>query len=65
MKCSIMLHFIWVFTVCKSTPLGVSLIQRVNVLFCEIIYNRNIAQLLSWTREFCEHFSCASGESCH
>ena len=25
MKCSIMLHFIWVFTVCKSTCLGVSL----------------------------------------
>ena len=30
MKCSIMLHFIWVFTVCKSTHLGVSRIQRVN-----------------------------------
>ena len=24
MKCSIMLHFIWVFTVCQSTDLGVS-----------------------------------------
>ena len=24
MKCSILLHFIWVFTVCKSTCLGVS-----------------------------------------
>ena len=30
MKCSIMLHFIWVFTVCKSTRLVVSRIQRVN-----------------------------------
>ena len=30
MKCSIMLHYIWVFTVCKSTHLGVSRIQRVN-----------------------------------
>ena len=29
MKCSIMLHFIWFFTVCKSTRLGVSSIQRV------------------------------------
>ena len=29
-KCSIMLHFIWVFTVCKSTRLGLSRIQRVN-----------------------------------
>ena len=29
MKCSIMLHFIWVFTVCQSTRLGVSSIQRV------------------------------------
>ena len=27
MKCSMMLHFIWVFTVCNSTCLGVSLIQ--------------------------------------
>ena len=25
-----MLHFIWVFTACKNTRLGVSLIQRVN-----------------------------------
>ena len=29
MKCSIMLHFIWIFTVCQSTHLGVSHIQRV------------------------------------
>ena len=27
----IMLHFMWVFTVCKSTHLGVSRIQRVNL----------------------------------
>ena len=25
-----MLHFVWVFTVCKSTRVGVSSIQRVN-----------------------------------
>ena len=31
MKCSIMLHFIWVFTICQSTSLGVSSIQRVIV----------------------------------
>ena len=30
MKCSIMLHFIWVFTVCKTYS-GVSRIHRVNV----------------------------------
>ena len=30
MKCSIVLHFIWVSTVCKSTHLGVSPIQRAN-----------------------------------
>ena len=30
MKCSMILHFIWVFTVCKSARLGVSRIQRVN-----------------------------------
>ena len=32
MKCSIMLHFIKVFSVCKSAHLGVSIIQRVNLL---------------------------------
>ena len=31
--CSIMLHFIWVFTVCKSTSLGVSRIQAVETFF--------------------------------
>ena len=30
-KCSIMLHFIWVFTVCKSTRLGVCRIQRIKI----------------------------------
>ena len=29
MKCSIMLHLIWVYTACKSTRLGVSSIKRV------------------------------------
>ena len=29
MKCRIMLHFMWVFTVCKSTCLGVPRIERV------------------------------------
>ena len=29
MKCSIMLHFIWVCTVCQGTLLGVSSLQRV------------------------------------
>ena len=32
MKCSIMLYFIWVFTVCESTRLGGSRVQRVNKL---------------------------------
>ena len=32
MKCHIMWHFIWVFTVCKSTHLGVSCLQRVKRL---------------------------------
>ena len=31
MKCSIMPYFIWVFTACKNTHLGVSWIQRVKV----------------------------------
>ena len=30
MKCSIMLHFIWVFIIWQTTLLGVSSIQRVN-----------------------------------
>ena len=30
MKCGIMCYFIWVYTVCESTRLGVSHIQRVN-----------------------------------
>ena len=34
MKCSIMLHFIWVFTVYKRSRLGVTQIQRVKVCGC-------------------------------
>ena len=30
-----MQHFIWVFTVCKSTYLGVSNTQRVNQFACD------------------------------
>ena len=30
MKCSVLRLFIWVFTVCQSTPLWVSSIQRAN-----------------------------------
>ena len=37
MKCSMMLHFIWVFTVCKSTHLGVSPIQRVNYIYIFLV----------------------------
>ena len=37
MKCCIMLHFIWVFTVCKSTPYGVSRIKSVS--FFNPLYN--------------------------
>ena len=39
MKCSIMLHFIWDFTVCKSTHLGVSLRQRFNFSFPLILFS--------------------------
>ena len=44
MKCSIKLHFIWVFTICQITRLGVSRIQRVNIptflilLFPQVAY---------------------------
>ena len=33
MKYSIMLHFIWVFTVCQSTCLEISSIQKVDFVF--------------------------------
>ena len=36
MKCSIMLQFIWVLTVCKITHLGVSQIQRIKKSVCII-----------------------------
>ena len=32
-ECSVMLHFIWVFTICQSAHLGVSSLQRVKVSF--------------------------------
>ena len=38
MKFSIMLHFIWDFTVCKSTPFGASQVQRVKVLICCFVW---------------------------
>ena len=38
MKYNIMLHFIWVFTVCIITRLGVSWTQRVNKQMIEIVY---------------------------
>ena len=34
-----MLHFIWVFTVCQSTLLGVSSIQRVKDVSIMILFN--------------------------
>ena len=33
----VMRHFIWVFTVCQSTRLGVSSIQKVNIKYCSLI----------------------------
>ena len=36
MKCRILRHFIWVFTVCKSTPLGASNIQRVKITYLQL-----------------------------
>ena len=37
MKCSNMLHFIWVFTVCQSTCLGASSIQRAKYQIIQLI----------------------------
>ena len=33
----IMLHLIWVFTVCQSNRYGVSSLQRVNVFFLRLV----------------------------
>ena len=46
MKCSMMLHFIWVFTVCKSTRLGVSSIQK--VIDGTLSYDREHFQILTY-----------------
>ena len=46
MKCSIMLHFIWVFTVCKSTRLGVSQIQAIKQAKTESVNVTSYSMLL-------------------
>ena len=58
MKCSIMLHFIWVFIVCKSIRLGVSRIQRANLeiltcgpLICTMIRERSGSVVECLTRD--------------
>ena len=61
MKCSIMLHFIWVFTVCQSTGFGVSSKQRVNSTFlpmhdvCEMFHEE--FGFLRGSRKFCQRGS--------
>ena len=37
MKCRILRHFIWGYTVCKSTRLRVSRIQRIKAKICSLI----------------------------
>ena len=56
MKCSIMLHFIWVFTICKSTDLGsidileyLAIIQNVQ---SQISYKQVWKQMCSYERGF-------------
>ena len=44
MKCCIMWHFIWVFTVCNSTLLGVSRIQSVKKI--NYLYHPPVAEFL-------------------
>ena len=41
MKCCILLHFIWVFTVCQSTHLGMSSIQRAKRNILKFEYSLN------------------------
>ena len=66
MKCSIMLHFIWVFTVCKSTCLGISQVQRCNQLFaCWVIFQPFVVVCwlfseLTSKRYFQEHYQIVS-----
>ena len=40
MKCRTLWHFIWVFTVCQNTPVGVSSIQRVNMFLKPLAKSR-------------------------
>ena len=48
MKCRLMRHFSWVFTVCQSTQLGFSRPQRVNIanimfFFKQMRYTKNVS----------------------
>ena len=49
MKCRTMRHFIWVFTVCKNTHLGVSCIQRVKQISNFVLFSKPYpANIFSW-----------------
>ena len=50
MKCSLILHFIWVFNVCQNTNLGVSSIQRVNSILIEKIRDIHFRYLASFLK---------------
>ena len=65
MKCCSMRHFIWVFTVCQSTHLGVSGLQRVNNTDenkYEILSYRDTAGKDSLTLSMLDNFSCCWGQ---
>ena len=52
MKCCLMQHFIWEFTVCQSTCLAVSRIKRVEfgariIQMDKILYNVSLEKLVS------------------
>ena len=55
MKCSIMLRFICVFTVCQCTRLGVSTIQRVGSPVCDVFLTMWFCHLPMWCQgwEWC------------
>ena len=57
MKCRIMRHFIWVFTVCQSTNLGASTIQSVKHFSTSHYFYRLHSHLLMFLgRLFCKHY---------
>ena len=61
MKCRIMWHFIWVFAVCQSTCLGVSVLNSLRVKFeVNLVYFNCLPEVM-WLLVFCGSSSWCCG----